>query len=58
MYRPPTVLDLDVRDIYKLKPLLNLLLCMRIALPKDEIFNFQPNNNTKPVTIDHYHNNI
>lgn len=39
IYRSPTTLDLDTRDIYKLRPLLKLLLSVRIALPRDEIYN-------------------
>jgi len=33
-------MDLDVKDINRLKPLFKVMLLMRICLPKDEIYNF------------------
>lgn len=35
IYKPPTTPDIDVRDISKLEKIPNSVLCMRIALPKD-----------------------
>ena len=49
IYRPPTILDLDLRDISRLTNFHDLLLCIRICLPKDDVFNFQPNSKTRPV---------
>lgn len=46
IYKPSVLIDLDVRDIKKLIPLMKINVCMRISLPKDEIYKFQPSYRT------------
>ena len=44
IYKPNTMVDLDVRDIHKLKPMGSLILCLRIAVPKDEVYQYESEN--------------
>jgi len=39
IYKPPTLLDLDLRDVSKLTPLYGVQAAIRICTPNDEIYN-------------------
>lgn len=48
VYRPPTLVNLDVRDIKKLRLMLDVTACLRICVPKDDVFTFQATKKTGP----------
>lgn len=48
IYRPPTVLDMDLKDVSKLNPMLRIVMCIRLAMPNDEVHMRKPLPTTGP----------